>query len=119
MEAKGATPEDKNKKLLAELEGVETANRGAAFVCVLVLAWPDGREVAVRGECRGLIALEPRGEHGFGYDPVFFVPEQGATMAQLDPEIKNRISHRALAAAELIRALGRNGRGIILWEMLS
>ena len=91
------------------MNGVDAADRGAAFVCVLVLAWPDGKEVAVRGECRGVIAREPRGDNGFGYDPLFFVPEQGATMAQIAPEIKNRISHRARAAAELVKALDSMG----------
>ena len=101
----GASPADRNRKLLAELAGVAEADRGAAFVCVLVLALPDGREIVAEGECRGIIAPEPRGDNGFGYDPLFFVPQQGATMAQLDPELKNRISHRAKAAAELKKIL--------------
>ena len=101
----GATPAEKNRKLLAELEGVEESRRRAAYVCVLVLTLPDGREVSAQGRFEGLIALEPRGNHGFGYDPVFFVPEYGITVGQMDPRIKNRISHRALAAAELKKAL--------------
>ena len=101
----GASPADRNRKLLEELKGVPEPERGAAFVCVLVLALPDGREIVAEGECRGIIAPEPRGDNGFGYDPLFFVPRQGATMAQLDPELKNRISHRAKAAAELKKIL--------------
>jgi XTP/dITP diphosphohydrolase len=101
----GATVEEKNQKLLAELQGVPEEDRGAAFVCVLVLAFPGGREVLAEGRCQGLIAPGPKGENGFGYDPIFFVPGYGRTMAQLGPEIKNRISHRAKAASELNKTL--------------
>jgi XTP/dITP diphosphohydrolase len=66
-------------------------------VCELALATPDGRVLRARGECAGVIALKPRGEAGFGYDPVFWVPAYQATMAELGPEIKNKISHRAQA----------------------
>ena len=93
------TDADNWGKLLDELQGVPWGDRGAHFVCELALATPDGRVLRARGECAGIIALEPRGETGFGYDPVFWVPEYGATMAQLGPEIKNRISHRAQALA--------------------
>ena len=68
-------------------------------MCELALATPDGRLLRARGECAGVIAFEPQGETGFGYDPVFWVPEYAATMAQLGPEIKNKISHRAQALA--------------------
>jgi XTP/dITP diphosphohydrolase len=86
-------------KLLDELKDVPRGKRGARFVCELALATPEGRLLTARGECAGVIALEPRGDTGFGYDPVFWVPEYGATMAQLGPEIKNKISHRARALA--------------------
>ncbi len=86
-------------KLLKEMAAVPREARRAHFVCVLALAWPDGRLLQFRGECTGAIALEPRGEQGFGYDPVFWVPEYRATMAELGPEVKNRISHRAQALA--------------------
>jgi XTP/dITP diphosphohydrolase len=86
-------------KLLDELKNVPQGQRGARFVCELALATSDGRLLRARGECAGVIALEPRGDTGFGYDPVFWVPEYGATMAQLGPEIKNKISHRARALA--------------------
>ena len=68
-------------------------------MCEIALATPDGRVLRARGECAGVIALKPRGDTGFGYDPVFWAPEYGATMAQLGPAIKNKISHRAQALA--------------------
>jgi XTP/dITP diphosphohydrolase len=95
------TDADNWRKLLQELQGVPWDERGARFVCEIALAWPEGRLLRAQGECRGVIALEPRGETGFGYDPVFWVPEYKATMAQLGPAIKNRISHRARALAAL------------------
>jgi XTP/dITP diphosphohydrolase len=102
------TDADNWGKLLEELQNVPWGERGARFVCELALAWPDGRLLRARGECAGVIAFEPQGETGFGYDPVFWVPEYGATMAQLGPEIKNKISHRAQALAafkDLVPAL--------------
>jgi len=90
---------DNWRKLLEEMQGVAWEERQARFVCAIALALPDGRVFTARGECAGLIALEPRGEHGFGYDPVFWVQEYGRTMAELGPDIKNRISHRARALA--------------------
>jgi XTP/dITP diphosphohydrolase len=86
-------------KLLDELKDIPWGQRGARFVCELALAWPGGRVLTARGECAGVIAFEPAGDTGFGYDPVFWVPEYAATMAQLGPEIKNKISHRAIALA--------------------
>jgi len=91
------TDADNWRKLLSELKDVPWGERGARFVCELALATPDGSLRRARGECAGVIALEPRGETGFGYDPVFWVPAYSATMAQLGPEIKNKISHRAKA----------------------
>jgi XTP/dITP diphosphohydrolase len=90
------------QKLLGELASVPQPKRGAAFVCVLCLAFPDGRTVTTRGECRGEIALSPRGEGGFGYDPVFFVPELGKSFAELTREEKSARSHRG-RALELMR----------------
>ncbi len=101
------TDADNWGKLLEEMQGVPWEQRGARFVCEIALALPDGRLLRARGECPGRIALKPRGEQGFGYDPVFWVPAYQATMAQLGPEVKNRISHRARALAaikELIAA---------------
>jgi XTP/dITP diphosphohydrolase len=93
------TDADNWGKLLEELQKVPWEERGARFVCEIALALPDGRLFRARGECAGRIAREPRGERGFGYDPVFWVPEYQATMAQLGPAVKNRISHRARALA--------------------
>jgi XTP/dITP diphosphohydrolase len=102
------TDADNWGKLLDELKNVPLGERGARFVCELAMATPDGRLLRARGECAGVIAFEPQGDTGFGYDPVFWVPEYAATMAQLGPEIKNKISHRAQALAafkDLLSAL--------------
>ena len=85
------------KKLLAEMERVPDGERGAAFRCLLALASPAGEVSLFRGECRGEILRAPRGSNGFGYDPVFLVPELQRTMAELSLEEKGRISHRARA----------------------
>jgi len=95
----GATDEQRYLLLLEQLKDVPHEHRTVRFRCVIALAWPDGRVEITEGVCEGRITREPRGEHGFGYDPVFYVPEYGCTMAELPPEIKNRISHRARAAA--------------------
>jgi len=82
----------------------DQARRSARFRCCIVATAPDGRTCQATGTCEGFIASAPAGEGGFGYDPLFFVPEYGRTMAQLAPAVKNRISHRALAL-EAIRPL--------------
>lgn len=87
----------KNKIIMDRLEGLPEEERTARFVCAIAAAWPDGRVITKRGTIEGRIAHEPAGENGFGYDPIFFVPEYGKTTAQLDPEEKNRISHRGKA----------------------
>jgi len=84
--------------LLDALDGVPAEARGARFRCVAALVLPDGREFSTEGVCEGTIDTVPAGEGGFGYDPVFFVPEAGVTMAELPGAEKNRISHRARAA---------------------
>ena len=96
----GASDEERYELLLSDLQDVPDEQRTARFRCVIALVWPDGRAQTVEGICEGRIALTPRGEHGFGYDPVFYVPEYRQTMAELAPETKNRISHRAQAAAK-------------------
>ena len=101
----GATDEKNIRKLLEELEGVSVEKRGAAFKCALVLYRTDGTFETFEGKLEGTIATEPTGSEGFGYDPVFIVPEYGKTVAQIDPEIKNRISHRAIAFAKLKKSL--------------
>lgn len=92
-------------KLLEELKDIPPAHRKAAFRCVLVLCRPEGRCESFDGRWEGGITEEPRGEGGFGYDPVFLLPERGVTVAELPPEEKNRISHRAQAVAKLKRWL--------------
>lgn len=98
-----ATDTDNVIKLLAEMEDRE--NRKARFVCCLALVFPGGREIVVRGTCEGVISPEPRGEGGFGYDPVFYLPQFKETMAEIEPALKNTISHRARAAEKLIEQL--------------
>jgi XTP/dITP diphosphohydrolase len=89
---------DRYRKLLAALVDVPPGQRSARFRCVVALAQPDGTVYTARGTCEGEIGFEPRGKHGFGYDPVFIVQGyEGQTMAELPPETKNRISHRARA----------------------
>lgn len=83
--------------LLENLQGVPAERRTAKFVCVITCLWPDGRKIVARGECPGVILDAPRGQGGFGYDPVFYLPEFGKTYAELQPERKNAVSHRARA----------------------
>ncbi len=96
-----ATDAQNNAKLLSLLKNVPWEKRQAKFVCVIAICNPKGQCYTLEGECKGYIALEPKGTHGFGYDPVFFVPAYGKTMAELEPEIKNQISHRAMALKRL------------------
>jgi XTP/dITP diphosphohydrolase len=96
-----ATDADRYRKLLKEMAGVPEGQREAAFICAMAVASPNGKVEVVKGECRGEIALAPKGSHGFGYDPVFYFPEAGKTMAEFEPEVKNRISHRARALEKL------------------
>ena len=93
--------------LLRELNGVPDDRRGARFVCVMAYIAPDGRETVVRGEVEGCIPTAERGEHGFGYDPVFFYPPIDSTFAEIPEEEKNRLSHRGRAARALLEALGK------------
>ncbi|OZS79515.1 non-canonical purine NTP pyrophosphatase [Tetzosporium hominis] len=88
-------------KLLANLEGVPAEDRTARFVCAIALAQPGKETVTYRGTCEGVIAKERRGEYGFGYDPIFFVPVQNKMMAELTPEQKSAISHRGAAIQKL------------------
>ncbi len=95
------TDADNWGKLLQEMRDIPWEARQARFVCEIALVLPNGRLFKARGECAGRIAILPQGTQGFGYDPVFWVEEYGATMAQLGPRVKNRISHRARALAAL------------------
>lgn len=89
--------EIKNKSFIDRLEGVADEDRTARYVCAVAAVFPDGREEVVVGTMEGAIAYEPAGENGFGYDPVFYLPEYGCTAAELSPEDKNAISHRGKA----------------------
>ena len=101
-----ATYADNVAKLLRELEGVYPALRTARFATVAIARWPDGREIAVRGEVEGVIAAAPAGENGFGYDPVFVPTEgDGRSFAQMSADEKHAISHRGRAFAALAQAL--------------
>jgi XTP/dITP diphosphohydrolase len=93
-----ATDADRNTLLLEKLAGVPFHARLARFVCVIALARPGGETELVEGVLPGVIEFEPRGTHGFGYDPLFYVLDEDATLAELPPERKNQISHRARAA---------------------
>jgi XTP/dITP diphosphohydrolase len=73
----------------------------------VAVAWPEGDVHTAEGRCEGVIGFEPRGTHGFGYDPVFYLPDRGQTMAELPPAVKNRISHRARAAQAVLPILRR------------
>lgn len=99
----GRADRDNINKLLAELQGA--GNRKARFVCFLALVTPEGKEITAEGSCEGVILTQPRGEGGFGYDPVFFLPEYNKTMAEIAPELKNKISHRARACESLAKLL--------------
>ena len=94
-----------NAKLLQESDAVADEKRQAAFHCVIALAWPDGRCETYDGQVSGLIMRGARGTGGFGYDPLFMVPEYGKTMAELPSAIKNRISHRGMALRKVIPLL--------------
>lgn len=93
----GASDADRNKKLLRALEGVPFAERTARFVCAVAVVFPDGRYFTATGTCDGYIGLQPEGANGFGYDPLFYLPEYGMTTAQLPGELKNQVSHRGRA----------------------
>lgn len=87
----------KNANLISRLEGVEDERRTARFVCAIAAVLPDGRELTSRGTIEGRISYEEKGSNGFGYDPIFYVPEFGRTTAELSEEEKNRVSHRGNA----------------------
>lgn len=95
----------KNNALLERLEGVPDEERTARFVCAIAAAFPDGTEEVVRGTMEGRIGHEIAGENGFGYDPIFFLPEYGCTSAQLSPEKKNSLSHRGEGLRKMRRIM--------------
>jgi XTP/dITP diphosphohydrolase len=114
-----ATDQQRIDLLLEQLQGVPPAERQAQFRCVVAVAAADDRLYTAEGIVRGLIIDRPRGSHGFGYDPVFLLPELGLTMAELPTERKNRISHRARAVQAIrpvlavLAAEGKDGRACV------
>lgn len=96
---KGLSDADRYRKVLAEMADVADAQRTARFRCVVAIAKPSGRVDTRDGALEGVIAREPKGSHGFGYDPIFYIPSYHASLAELDRGVKNEISHRAEAAA--------------------
>jgi XTP/dITP diphosphohydrolase len=103
----GASDKERVDYLLAKLKGVPREKRTARFRCVIAIATPEGKVELCFGECQGLITFGPRGERGFGYDPVFYFPGLDKTMAELPLEVKNKVSHRGAAAREAIEYLRR------------
>lgn len=100
-----ASDADNNRKLLYELKDVSADKRGAEFVSVITMLFPDGREIVARGECRGMIDFEEHGGGGFGYDPLFIPIGYSESFAELAPDEKNKISHRGRALCELAERL--------------
>ena len=102
-----ATDTDRIKTLLTRLADIPREKRTACFKCVIAIATPEGQVNLCHGECHGIIISELMGESGFGYDPIFYLPEMGKTMAQLSLKEKNQISHRAMASMEARQVLRR------------
>ena len=100
-----ASDVDKVNLLLARLKNTPWEKRTARFKCVIAIASPRGRVELCYGECHGMIALQAKGENGFGYDPIFFFPEMGKTMSELPFEIENQVSHRAQASQKARQVL--------------
>lgn len=103
----GLTQVERYTRLLAELQDVPWGERTARFRCVVALASPARLLGTAAGVCEGIIALTPAGQQGFGYDPIFYLPELGQTMAQLEPAVKHRLSHRGRAVAGIAPLLRR------------
>lgn len=92
-----ATDDENNQRLLALMDGIPAEERRASFRCCIAISFPNGRILTAEGSCPGYIGYAPRGNQGFGYDPLFIVTEYGQTFAEIAPSIKNHISHRAKA----------------------
>ena len=104
----GLTDAQRTSLLLEQLEDVPMENRGAHFTSAGALPLPGGHGFVVSGECSGMVAPSPSGEGGFGYDPVFFYAPEGCTFADMQDEVKNRVSHRAVAMRLLVEQLERS-----------
>ena len=100
-----ATDAQKNEKLLSMLKGVPFEQRGARFVCVIAVVFPDGREFVSRGTFEGIIAEQPMGNNGFGYDPLLYILDQQRSVAQMTEEEKNEVSHRGKALRAMLKNL--------------
>lgn len=100
-----STYEEKFRKIFEMLKDVPEEERTARFVCAIAVVRPDGTSFTVRDEVSGILHEEPKGDNGFGYDPIFYVPEFGMTTAQMDPEQKNAISHRGRALRSMVEKL--------------
>jgi len=100
-----STYEEKFARIYELLKDVPKDKWTAKFVCAIAVVRPDGTEFTVRGECEGLLLDHPVGDNGFGYDPIFYKPEFGMTTAQMDPEVKNSISHRGKALRTMVERL--------------
>lgn len=98
----------KNKALIQKLEGVKGSDRSGRFVCAIAVCFPDGREIVKIGTMEGLIAEEIKGDNGFGYDPIVYLPEYVKTSGELAPEEKNKISHRGKALALIKEELDKS-----------
>ena len=98
----------KNKALIQKIEGVKGSDRSGRFVCAIAVCFPDGREIVKRGTMEGLIAEEIKGDNGFGYDPIVYLPEYGKTSGELAPEEKNKIRHRGKALALIKEELDKS-----------
>lgn len=105
----GASDRDRVNYLLSRLEGVPWEKRTARFRCVIAISTPDGKAEICSGECPGVITFEAKGKQGFGYDPIFYLPELGKTMAELPLSLKNQVSHRGQAARKAYQLLERLG----------
>ncbi len=95
----------KNNHIIDELKDAKGEERSARFVCVIACVFPDGKSITTRGTIEGQIGYEEKGSNGFGYDPIFYLPERGCTTAELSPEEKNKISHRGKALTAMYEKL--------------
>ncbi len=95
----------KNAELIKRCEGIPDGERTARFICVIACAFPDGKMITTEGTIEGRIAHEPSGEYGFGYDPIFYLPERCCTTGELLPEEKNEISHRGIAIRKMVKKI--------------
>ena len=101
----GNSDEERINKVLKLLKDVPINKRKAKFVCAAVLVFPDGKTYMAKEECNGIIGFQPKGKHGFGYDPIFLVSEYNKTFAELGDKIKNQISHRGKAMRKMVEII--------------